>query len=165
MKTLVAWLQSTPLVPVAAVHQLVGKADADDGADHGVGARGGKTAIPGGEVPEDGRDEEGEDHGEAGACTDLEDELDRQQRDDGEGNGARTGEHADEVPEAGPDDGDVRLERVRVDDGGNGVGGVVEAVDELKAERDQQGNAEEEVGEERSWGGRQRGRWRGWLTM
>ena len=80
-----------------ALHQLVGDADAEDGADHGVGAGGGQTAPPGGEVPEDGGDEQREDHGEAGAFADLEDELDGQQRDDGEGDGAGAGEHADEV--------------------------------------------------------------------
>ena len=50
--------------------------------------------------------------------------------------------------DAGPDDGDVGLERVGVDDGGDGVGGVVEAVDELEAESDEQGDAEENVGED-----------------
>ena len=48
--------------------------------------------------------------------------------------------------QAGPDHGDVRLERVGVDDGGDGVGGVVEAVDELEAERDEQRDAEQDVG-------------------
>ena len=55
-------------------------------------------------------------------------------------------EHAGEVAEAGPDHGDVRLERVGVDDGGDGVGGVVESVDELEAERDEQRQAEQHVG-------------------
>ena len=71
-----------------AVHELVGDADADDGADHGVRAGGGQAAPPGGEVPEDGGDQQGEDHREAGAGADLEDELDGQQVDDGEGDGA-----------------------------------------------------------------------------
>ena len=38
----------------------------------------------------------------------------------------------------------VRLERVRVDDGGNRVGRVVKAVDELEAQRHQQGDAEQD---------------------
>ena len=132
-----------------ALHELVGDADADDGADHGVRAGGGKAAPPGGEVPEDGGDQQREDHGEAGALADLEDELDRQQGDDGEGDGAGAEQHADEVHDAGVDDGDVGLERVGVDAGGDGVGGVVEAVDELEAEGDEQGDAEQNVGIDR----------------
>ena len=53
-------------------------------------------------------------------------------------------EHAEEVEHARPDDGEVRRQRVRVDDRRHGVGGVVEAVDELEAERDQQRDAEQE---------------------
>ncbi len=128
-----------------ALHELIGDADADDGADHGVRAGGGKASPPGGEVPEDGGDQQGEDHGEAGAFADLEDELDGQEGDDGEGYGAGAEEHAGEVHDAGVDDGDVRLERVGVDAGGDGVGGVVEAVDELEAESDEQGDAEQNV--------------------
>ena len=123
------------LLPVDAagaglgIHELVGDADADDGTDEGVGAGSGQAEPPGAEVPDDGGDEEGEDHGEAGALADLEDQLDGQQGEDREGHRAGGSEHADEVPHAGPDDGDVRLERVGVDDGGDGVGGVVKAVD------------------------------------
>ena len=40
------------------------------------------------------------------------------------------------------------LERVGVDDGGDGVGGVVEAVDELEAERDEERDAEQDEGED-----------------
>jgi len=128
-----------------AAHELVGDADADDGSDHGVGAGGGQAAPPGGEVPEDGGDQEGEDHGEACAFADLEDELDGQQRDDGEGHGAGAEEDSGEVHDAGVDDGYVGLERVGVDAGGDGVGCVVEAVDELEAERDEQGETEQDV--------------------
>ena len=65
-------------------------------------------------------------------------------------------EHADEVHDAGVDDGDVGLERVGVDAGGDGVGGVVEAVDELEAEGDEEGDAEQNEGED----GGASGRWR-----
>ena len=76
------------LLPVHArgaavqVHELVGDADADDGADHGVRARCRQAEPPGAEVPENGGDQQREDHGEAGAGADLENEFDRQQRDD-----------------------------------------------------------------------------------
>ena len=58
-------------------------------------------------------------------------------------------EHADEVHDAGVDDGDVRLERVGVDAGGDGVGGVVEAVDELEAEGDEERDAQQDEGKDR----------------
>ena len=133
----------------SGVHELIGDADADDGADERVGTGGRQAEIPGAEVPDDGGDEQGEDHGESGFAADLQDQFDRQQRDDGEGDQAAGGEHAEEIPEAGPNDGDVRLERVRVDDRGHGVGGVVESVDELETERDQQGDAQQHEGQNR----------------
>ena len=139
------------LLPVDAagtgmgVHELVGDADADDGADEGVGTGCGQAEPPGAEVPDDGGDEEGEDHGEAGALADLEDQLDGQQGEDGEGDRAGGSEYADEVPQAGPDDGDVGLKRMRVDDGSDGVGGVVEAVDEFETESDEQGEAQQSI--------------------
>ena len=85
-----------------------------------------------------------------GAAADLEDELDRQQRDDPEGHRARRDEDADEVPDARPEDREVRLERVRVDDGRDGVGRVVEAVHELEAERDEERDPEEDEGKHRA---------------
>lgn len=87
-----------------------------------------------------------EDHGEAGALIDVENQFNRQQRQDGERDGAGRGEHADQVPDAGPDDGNLRLERVGVDDGGDGVGRVVESVDKLKAKGDDQGEAQQDIG-------------------
>ncbi len=44
----------------------------------------------------------------------------------------------------------MRLEGVGVDDGGDGVGGVVESVDELEAEGDEEGDAEENIRHDRS---------------
>jgi hypothetical protein len=74
-------LQSRPEVPLR-VHELVGEAHADDGADHGVRTGGRQAEPPGAEVPENGGNEEREDHGEASAGAHLEDELDGEQRDD-----------------------------------------------------------------------------------
>ena len=62
---------------------------------------------PGAEVPDDGGDQQREDHGEAGLRADLQDQFDRQQRDDAEGDGAGRQQNAKEVEEAGPDDGDI----------------------------------------------------------
>ena len=45
---------------------------------------------------------------------DLEEELDGQEADDGEGHGAGAEQNADEVEDAGEDDGDVGVERVGV---------------------------------------------------
>ena len=80
---------------------------------------------------------------------DLKDEFDRQQRDDAEGDRAGRSEHAEEVPAARPHDSDLGRQRVGVDDGGDGVGGVVEAVDEFEAERDQQRDAEQKERQDR----------------
>jgi hypothetical protein len=91
LRTLMACSQSTPEVPVWALHQLVGDADADDGADHGVRTGGGQAEPPGAQIPENGGDQQGKDHGEAGAGADLENQLDRQQRDDREGHRAGGG--------------------------------------------------------------------------
>jgi len=46
--------------------------------------------------------------------------------------------------------GDLRRQRVCVDDGRDRIGRVVEAVDELEAERNDQRQAEQQVGEHRS---------------
>ena len=54
-------------------------------------------------------------------------------------------QHAGQVAESRPDHGDVGLERVGIDDRGDGVGGVVEAVDELEAERDQQRQGQQQI--------------------
>jgi hypothetical protein len=56
------------------------------------------------------------------------------------------GHHSQKIPEAGPDDGDVRLEGVRVNDGGDGIGGVVESVNEFEAQGDQQRDGKQNVG-------------------
>ena len=57
----------------------------------------GMPSAPRAEVPDDGGDEQREDHGEAGAGADLQDQLDRQQRDDAEGDGAGRHHHAEEI--------------------------------------------------------------------
>ena len=77
-------------------------------------------------------------------AADLQDQLDGKQRNDAEGDRARGGENAGEVAHAGPDHRDVRRQRARVDDGRHGVRGIVEAVDEFEAERDQQRDEEEQ---------------------
>ena len=53
---------------------------------------------------------------------------------------------AEEIEHAGPDHRDRRGQRVGVDHRGDGVGGVVEAVDELEAERDQKGDEQKRYG-------------------
>ena len=53
--------------------------------------------------------------------------------------------HAQEIESTGPDDREIRRHRIRVDYGGDGVCGVVEAVDELESQRDQQCNAQQYV--------------------
>ncbi len=126
------------------MHQGVGHADTDDGPDQRV--RGGRWQAepPRAEVPEDGGDQQGKHHREAGVATDLQDELDGQERDDSEGDGADREQHAEEIERSGPDDREIRRQAVRIDDGRHGIGGVVEAVDELEPERDQQSYTQQE---------------------
>ena len=130
-----------------AVHQGVSEADPDYRADQGVRARGRQTQIPGAEIPDDGGDEEGKDHGEAGIAADLQDELDREQRDDAESDGAARQQNAEEVEETGPDHRDIGGHCMRIDDGCDGIGRVMEAVDEFEAERDQQRHPKEQKGQ------------------
>src|SRR5579862_9699703 len=131
--------------PAARVHELVSDANTDDRADERVRAGSREAEPPGAEVPEDGGGQQGEDHSEASAGANLQDQFNREEGDDAESDGAGGGDHSSEIPEAGPDDGNLRLHRVGVDDGGDGVGGVVESVDELKGQGDQERGAEENV--------------------
>ena len=48
---------------------------------------------------------------------------------DAEGDSTTRDEHPNKVEDTRPDDGHVRRERVRIDNGGDGIGRVVEAVD------------------------------------
>ena len=128
------------------IEELVGHAHADDGADHGVGAGGRQTEPPGAQVPQDGGNQQRKDHGKAGAGADLENEFDGQQRDDRKSDRAGGGEHAGQIAHSRPDHGDVGFERMGVDDRSHGVGGVVEAVDELEAEGDQQCQGQQQIG-------------------
>ena len=54
-------------------------------------------------------------------------------------------EERDEVEDRGPQHSDARAQHARRHDGGDGVGGVVEAVDEVEAERDDHDGDENEV--------------------
>ena len=77
----------------------------------------------------------------------MQNQFHGQQRDDAEGHRAAGGQHAEEIPHAGPDHSDVRLHGVRVDDGGDGVGGIVEAVHEFESQGGEESDAEERVGQ------------------
>ncbi len=133
---------------VAAAHQRIGDADADDRADQRVRRGRRQAEIPGAEVPDDGRNQQREHHGEAGAASDLQDQFHRQQRDDAEGDRAGREQHAEEIEEARPHHGEFRRQRMGVDHGRDRVGGVVETVDEFEAERDQERHEQQDVGQE-----------------
>ena len=85
---------------VAAADQGIGDADAHDRSDQGVRAGGGQAEVPGAHVPDDGRDQEREHHGKAGAAADLQDQLDGQQRHDAEGDRAARQQHAEKIEHA-----------------------------------------------------------------
>ena len=71
--------------------QLIHQPDADDRTDQRVRARIRYAEIPGAKIPDDRGDQQREDHRKAGLAADLQDQLDRQQRDDAEGNQAARG--------------------------------------------------------------------------
>ncbi|MNZ82480.1 hypothetical protein D3C78_1011780 [compost metagenome] len=126
------------------MHQGIGNADADDRADQGV--RGGcrQAQPPGAEVPQNRRNQQGEDHRKPGRGAGLQNQLHRQQGDDAEGHGAAGQQHPEEVEEARPDHCELWRQRVGVDHCCHGVGGVVETVDELKAQGNQQRHAQQQ---------------------
>ena len=99
---------------------------------------GGKAQIPGSEIPDHRSDQQRKHHREPARAAYLQDQFDRQQRQNAKCHGACGKQHSREVEESRPCDRDVRLQRVRIDDGRNRIGGVVESIDELKAERYQQ---------------------------
>ncbi|MEY9680403.1 hypothetical protein ABIF13_001177 [Bradyrhizobium elkanii] len=135
---------------VTAAEQRVGDADTHDRTDQGVRARSRQAEPPGAEIPDDGGDQEREHHGKAGTAADLQDQLDRKQRDDAERDGAAGEQHADQVEHARPHHGDMGRQRAGVDHGGDRVCGVMEAVDEFEAERDQQCDEQQDIRQERS---------------
>jgi hypothetical protein len=141
-----------PLDPGGAVaiggdrEELVGEAHPDHRADQGVRRRVRQAEGPGAEIPDDRGDQQREDHRVAGAGPDLEHEFDRQQRDDAVGDRPRGDHHAEEVEQARPHHRHRRRQAVGVDHGRDRVGGVVEAVHELEAQRDQQREAEQREG-------------------
>ncbi|MNT74662.1 hypothetical protein D3C72_2135010 [compost metagenome] len=98
---------------------------------------GGRDAeVPGAEVPHDGGGQQREHHHHALRRVDVQQQVGRNQVDDGVGHGQTAKEHAEEVEEAGQQHGGLRFHRLGVDDGCNGVGGVVKAVDEFKGEHE-----------------------------
>ncbi|MCY1411426.1 hypothetical protein D9M71_268120 [compost metagenome] len=126
-----------PVDPVAqrqVGEQRVGQADAEDRADQGVRAGGGNAEVPGAEVPGDGCGEQREHHGQAVSGVHVDQQLHRQQVDDGIGDAHTAQQHAEEVEDAGQHHGAIGRHRLGVDDGRHRVGGVVEAIDELETE-------------------------------
>jgi hypothetical protein len=65
--------------------ERVHEPDTDDRADQRVRAGGRKAEVPGAEIPDDRGEQEREHPGKAGARTDVDHELDRQERHDAEG--------------------------------------------------------------------------------
>ena len=140
------------LLPVDAagagmgIHELIGDADADDGADKGVGAGSGRPNHQVLRFQMMAAMRRAKTMAKPAPLPTCRISSTGQQRNNGEGDSAGGGEHADEVPEAGLDDGDMGLKRMRVDDGGDGIGGVMEAVDEFETESDEQGEAQQGIG-------------------
>lgn len=131
-----------PVDPFGQRHvgdQRIGQADTEDRADQGVRAGGRDAEVPGAEVPGDGGGEQGEDHRQAMAGVHVDQQLHRQQVNDGVGHADTAEQHAEEVEHTGEHHRPVGGHRFGVDDGGHRVGSVVEAVDELEGEDEGQG--------------------------
>jgi hypothetical protein len=65
----------------------------------------------------------------------LQDQLDRQERYDAEGYGSRRCHHPQKIPETRPNHGNMRIERMGINDRSDSVGRAVKAIHELKAQR------------------------------
>ena len=128
---------------MGTTHERIGDSDADDGSDQGVGTGCGKSEIPRADIPKDRRDEERKDHGKSGRRSDMNHEFRGQEIHDTEGHGTCRGEHPEKVKESRPDHRRNSGEGVRINHGGHRIGRVVEAVDELKAQREDQGQQEQ----------------------
>ncbi|MNI64853.1 hypothetical protein D3C73_1203220 [compost metagenome] len=133
------------LLPVDAVtqgnvaDQGIGQAHAKDRTDQGVRARGRDAEIPGTQVPGDGRSQQREDHGQAMPGVHIDQQLDRQQVDDGVSHPDTAQQNAKEVEHPGEEHGQVWWHGFGIDDGGYRVGGVMKAIDELECEHEGQG--------------------------
>ena len=133
----VTWSQSTPDVPSCPRMSALATPTPTIEPIRVCELEAGMPSKPRSEIPDDCGDQQSEHHRIAGARADLQNELDRQERDDAEGDGAARGKHAEQVPASRPDDRDLRREGMGIDDGRDGVGGVMETIDEFEAERDQ----------------------------
>ena len=111
---------------------MVGDSYPNNGTDQGVGAGCRKAQPPGAEIPDNRCDQQSEDHGKTRFAANLQNQFDRQQRDDAESDRAAGGQDAEEIPHSGPNHCDVRFESMGVNYGGDGVGRVVKTVYEFK---------------------------------
>ena len=100
-------------------------------ADQGVRRRRGKAQPPGDEIPGDGPEKSGGDDAQ-GNGDGVDDPLP-----DGGGDPGLEEERGDEIEEGGPEDGVLGFEHAGRYNGGDGVRGVVEAVDEIEGQRHQ----------------------------
>ncbi len=101
----------------------------DQAADQGMRRRGRNAEKPGDEIPEDGADQRAEYH-----------ELIDHGRIDGvladrSGHRQREYQYRDEIEDCRHGDRGMRFQHTRGDDCGNGVGGIMEAVQEIEYER------------------------------
>ncbi len=110
-------------------------------ADQSVRRAGGQAVVPGDQVPDDRPHQAGKDHAEA------DDRNIDEAGADGLGDGRTKREGGNEIEHRRPDDGLAWRQHTGRHYGGNRVGGVVKAVDEIENERDEdQRGDREEVG-------------------
>jgi hypothetical protein len=106
---------------------------AEKAADERVGGTGRQAEVPRDDVPCDGSDESAENHVDEGrfARSDLDDAAHRVGH-----LGLMEEEHRREVEERRPQYRQTRRKNARRDDGGDGIGRVVKAVDGVEDQRD-----------------------------
>ena len=137
------------LVPIdavaepAAVNQGVLDRNADEGADQRVGTGVRQPEQPSPDVPGQRRHEQSRQHPDRDAAVGWREHIGWNEFDQGISDRDAAQDDAEEVHEPGPDHGRHGLERMGVDDGRDGVRGVVEAVRELE-DQDQQQASEQE---------------------
>ena len=111
-------------------HPAFGDRGSGISPDEGVRRTDGQPVVPSQDIPEDRAQQAGQDHVE----------VDGLQPDHsfahGPGDGGSEGEGGNKIEESRPEDGDTRRQHARGNHRGDGVRGIVEAIEEIEAEGD-----------------------------
>ena len=126
-------------------HHLVRQPHAQDRTDHGMRTGHRQPAVPGRQVPQDRRHQQGKDHREARTVVALQNQLHWQQRDDRPSHRARAQQYAHKVQDSGINHSNMRLQRVGIDHRRHRIRRIVKPVHKLEAQRNQQRQPKQQV--------------------